>query len=79
MIAKLHLHTQRIKLIETRLSKLSSNEEIFTESAQVYQEQLQKAEQNHQLKFEKKIHLKTKEVHSAKERSYGLINHAART
>ena len=44
VIAKLHLHTQRIKLIETRLSKLSSNEEIFTESAQVYQEQLQKAE-----------------------------------
>lgn len=52
MIAKLHSHTQRIKLIERRLSKLSSNEKIFTESAQVYQEQLQKAEQNHQLKFE---------------------------
>ena len=39
--------------IETRLSKLSSNEIVFNESVFMYQETLDKSGYNHQLTFQK--------------------------
>ena len=39
--------------IETRLSKLSSNEKVFNESVPIYQEALDKSGYKHQLTFQK--------------------------
>ena len=39
--------------IETRLSKLSSNEKVFNESVPIYQEALDKSGHNNQLTFQK--------------------------
>ena len=39
--------------IETRLSKLSSNEKVFNESISIYQEALEKSGYKHQLTFQK--------------------------
>ena len=39
--------------IETRLSKISSNEKVFNESVSIYQEALDKSGYNHKLKFQK--------------------------
>ena len=44
--------------IESRLSKHSSNEEIFKESAQIYQETLKNSGYDHQLKYQKSINSK---------------------
>ena len=39
--------------IETRLSKISWNEKVFSESVSIYQEALNKSGHNHKLKFQK--------------------------
>ena len=39
--------------VETRLSKISSNEKVFNESVSIYQETLDKSGYNHKLKFQK--------------------------
>ena len=39
--------------VETRLSKLSSNEKVFDESVSIYQEALDKFGYNHKLIFQK--------------------------
>ena len=39
--------------IETRLSKISSNEKVFNESVSIYQKALNKSGYNHKLKFQK--------------------------
>ena len=44
--------------IESRLSKHSSNEKIFKESAQIYQEALKKSGYDHQLIYQKSINNK---------------------
>ena len=69
------IHAQRIKSpttpsilrqillsIESRLSKHSSNEKIFKESAQIYQEALKKFGYNHQLTYQKSISDKNKDT-----------------
>ena len=44
--------------MESRLPKHSSNEKIFKESAQIYQETLKKSGYDHQLKYQKSINNK---------------------
>ena len=48
--------------IESRLSKHSSNEKIFKESTQIYQEALKKSRYNHQLTYQKSINNKNKDT-----------------
>ena len=48
--------------IKSRLSKNSSNEKIFKESAQVYQEALKKSGYNHKLTYQKSINNKNKDT-----------------
>ena len=48
--------------IESRLSKHSSNEKIFKESTQIYQEALKKSGYNHQLIHQKSINNKNKDT-----------------
>ena len=48
--------------IESRLSKYSSNENKFKESAQIYQEALKKSGYNHQLTHQKSINNKNKDT-----------------
>ena len=48
--------------IESRLSKHSSNEKIFKESTQIYQEALKKSGYNHQLTYQKSINNKNKDT-----------------
>ena len=48
--------------IESRLSKDSSNEKIFKESAQIYQEALKISGYNHQLIYQKSINNKNKDT-----------------
>ena len=48
--------------IESRLSKNSSNEKIFKESTQIYQESLKKSGYNHQLTYKKSIKNKSKDT-----------------
>ena len=50
--------------IESRLSKHSSNEKIFKESTQVYQEALKKSGYNHQLTYQESIKDKNGETKS---------------
>ena len=54
--------------IESRLSKHSSNEKIFKESAQIYQEALKKSGYDHQLIFQKPINNKNEGTNNAKEK-----------
>ena len=48
--------------IESRLSKHSSNEKVFKESIQIYQEALKKSGYNHQLTYQKSINNKNKDT-----------------
>ena len=52
--------------IESRLSKHSSNEKIFKESTQIYQEALRKSRCDHQLTCQKSIHNKNEETKQRK-------------
>ena len=52
--------------IESRLSKQSSNEKIFRESAQIYQEALKKFRYDHQLTYQKSIMNKNEETKQRK-------------
>ena len=52
--------------IESRLSKHSSNEKIFKESTQIYQEALKKSGYNHQLTYQKSINNKNKDTNRRK-------------
>ena len=56
--------------IESRLSKHSSNEKIFKESTQIYQEALKKSGYDHQLIHQKSINNKMEE---AKQRKRKII------
>ena len=56
--------------IESRLSKHSSNEKIFKESTQIYQEALKKSGYDHQLIHQKSINSKMEE---AKQRKRKII------
>ena len=48
--------------IDSRLSEHLSNEKIFKESAQIYQEALKKSGYNHQLTYQKSINNKNKDT-----------------
>ena len=52
--------------IESRLSKHSSNEKIFKESTQIYQEALKKSGYNHQLTYQKSINNRNKDTKQRK-------------
>ena len=52
--------------IESRLSKQSSNEKIFRESAQIYEEALKKFRYDHQLTYQKSIMNKNEETKQRK-------------
>ena len=52
--------------IKSRLSKNSSNEKIFEESTQIYQEALKKSRYNHQLTYQKSINNKNKNTKRCK-------------
>ena len=54
--------------IESRLSKHLSNEKIFKECTQIYQEALRKSGYNHQLTYQKSINKKTKKPNKVKEK-----------
>ena len=56
--------------IESRLSKHLSNEKIFKESTQIYQEALKKSGYDYQLTYEKSINnnKKKKKLNNAKEK-----------
>ena len=55
--------------IESRLSKHLSNEKIFKESTQIYQETLKKSGYDYQLTYEKSINNnKKKKLNNAKEK-----------
>ena len=66
--ANKHLHKQcsisqsLIHKVTIRGYKHSSNEEIFKESAQIYQEALKKSGYNHQLTYQKSINNKNKDT-----------------
>ena len=53
---------QKTLSTESRLSKHSSNEKIFKESTQIYQEALKKSGYNHQLIYQKSINNKNKDT-----------------
>ena len=52
--------------IESRLSRHSSNQKIFKESTQIYQEALKKSGYNHQLTYQKSINNKNEEIKQRK-------------
>ena len=65
--------------IESPLSKHSSNEKIFKESTQIYQEALKKSGYNHQLTYQKSINNKNKDTKQRKRKiPYGSIPHTAK-
>ena len=59
---------RQIPLLFTRLSKHSSNEKIFKESTQIYQEALKKFGYDQQLTYQKSINNKNEETNQRKKK-----------